>query len=83
MVDVTQALQKWLDEEEAKGYLWPSTSPVMSSFFQIPMKDGELRPVQDYCIINSYMVKNNTPIPNIKESILALANSFIFSTFNI
>ena len=76
-------LQKWLDEEEAKGYLQPSTSPVMSSFFQIPKKDGELHPIQEYHIINSYMVKNNAPIPNIKESTLALANSFIFSTFDI
>ena len=39
--------------------------------------------MQDYRVINSYTVKNNTPIPNIEESILALANSFIFSTFNI
>ena len=78
-----QALHKWLDEEEAKGYLRKSTSPVTSSFFQIPKKDRELRPVQDYRIINSYTVKNNAPLPNIKESISALANSFIFSTFDI
>ena len=78
-----QALRKWLDDEEAKGYLQPSTSLVTSSFFQIPKKDGELCPIQDYHVINNYTVKNNAPIPNIKESISLLANSFIFSTFDI
>ena len=39
--------------------------------------------MQDYHVINSHTVKNNTPIPNIKDSISALAGSFIFSTFDI
>ena len=63
----------------------PLTIYIPSYVFILPnsKKDGELRPVQDYHIINSYTVKNNAPLPNIKESISALANSFIFSTFDI
>jgi hypothetical protein len=35
------SVRKWLDDKEAKGNICPSISPVMSSFFLIPKKDGE------------------------------------------
>ena len=42
-----KALDDWLDEQLAKGYIRPSISPYASSFFFIKKKDGKLRPVQD------------------------------------
>src|ERR1700744_2589954 len=42
------ALQGWLDEQLAKGYIRPSKSPYASSFFFVGKKDGKRRPVQDY-----------------------------------
>jgi hypothetical protein len=77
------ALHKWLDEEEAKGYIRKSQSPIMSSWFEIAKKTGDLRPVQDYCIVNKHTIKDNTPLPNMKEDISALSDAFIFTTFDI
>jgi hypothetical protein len=77
------ALRKWIDDEEAKGYIRKSQSPITSSWFEIAKKMGDPRPVQDYRIINKYTVKDNAPLPNMKEDIAALATAFIFTTFDI
>ena len=45
-------LDKFIDEQLAKGYIRPSISPYASSFFFIKKKDRKLRPVQDYRNIN-------------------------------
>ena len=42
------ALDEFIDEQLAKGYICLSISPYASSFFFIKKKDGKLRPVQDY-----------------------------------
>jgi hypothetical protein len=77
------ALCKWLDEEEAKGYIQKSQSPITSSWFEIAKKTGDLCPVQDYHIVNKHTIKDNAPLPNMKEDISALADAFIFTTFDI
>jgi hypothetical protein len=45
--DEDKSLLKFLQEQEAKGYIRPSISPYASPFFFIQKKDGKLRPVQD------------------------------------
>ena len=42
------ALDEFIDEQLAKGFICPSISPYASSFFFIKKKDRKLRPVQDY-----------------------------------
>jgi hypothetical protein len=76
-------LCKWLDDKELKGYIRKSQSPITSSFFEINKKDGNPCPVQDYRIVNKHTIKDNAPLPNMKEDIAALAYTFIFMTFNI
>ena len=51
-------LQKFIDENLAKGYIRPSTSPLASPFFFITKKDGSLRLVQDYRALNDGTIKN-------------------------
>ena len=51
-----EALDEFIDEQLAKGYIRPSISPYASSFFFIKKKDGKLRPVQDYRNINKWTV---------------------------
>ena len=41
-----EALHKWLKEEEDKGYIRPSISPIASSFFFLRKADSSQRPVQ-------------------------------------
>ena len=43
-----KALEDFIKEQHAKGYIRPSKSPYASSFFFIKKRDGKLRPVQDY-----------------------------------
>ena len=51
-----EALRKWLEEEESKGYIRPSISPIASSFFFLRKADGSQRPVQDYRGVNKWMI---------------------------
>ena len=59
------ALDKFIDEQLAKGYIHPSISPYALSFFLMKKKDGKLRPVQDYRNINKWTVRNqlSRPLP--------------------
>src|SRR5947209_7551390 len=48
-----EALDKFLEEHLAKGYIRRSNSPYASPFFFVKKKDGKLRPVQDYRALNN------------------------------
>ena len=78
-----EALRKFLETEQAKGYIRPSKSPYASSFFFIKKKDGKLRPVQDYRRLNDYTVKNKYPLPLIPELIAQVKDAWIFTKFDI
>ena len=56
------ALQLFLSENLAKGYIRPSKSPYAFLFFFIKKKNGDLRPVQDYRQLNTFTVQNTTPL---------------------
>jgi len=43
-----QEMDKFIDENLAKGYIVPSQSPMASPFFFVSKKDGSFRPCQDY-----------------------------------
>jgi hypothetical protein len=81
--DEDAALEKFLDEMVAKGYIRPSKSPYASPFFFIKKKDGKLRPVQDYRRLNSHMVRNQYPLPLIAQLITDLSGTYIFSKFDV
>ena len=53
-----EELQRFLQENLAKGYVRPSKSPLSSPVFFIKKKDGKLRFVQDYRKLNEITVKN-------------------------
>ena len=58
-----KALDDFIDEQLAKGYIRPFISPYALSFFFIKKKDGKLRPVQDHRNINKWMVRNQYTLP--------------------
>ena len=61
------ALQTFLSENLAKGYIRPSKSPYAFPFFFIKKKNGDLRLVQDYQRLNAFTVRNTAPLPLIRE----------------
>ena len=73
------ALDKFIDEQLAKGYICPSISPYASSFFFIKKKDGKLRPVQDYRNINKWTVRNQYLLPLITTLIRELGGAMIYT----
>ena len=58
-------LDKFLNENLAKGYIQELKSPMLSLFFK--KKDGSLRPVQDYRWLNDITIKNRYPLPLVSE----------------
>ena len=78
-----EALRKWLNEEESKGYIRPSILPIASSFFFLRKADGSQRPVQDYRGVNKWTVRNWYPLPLIPELITEVQDTFIFTKFDV
>jgi hypothetical protein len=71
IIQLSQAEQKelkhFLNEHLQQGTICPSKSPYAASFFFIKKKNGKLQPVQDYCPVNAWMVKNRYPLPLISQ----------------
>ena len=78
-----KALEDFIKEQHAKGYIRPSKSPYASPFFFIKKRDGKLRPVQDYRCINNYTIWNQYPLPLISELIANLSGAHIFSKLDV
>ena len=77
------ALDKFIDEQLAKGYICPSISPYALSFFFFKKKDGKLRPVQDYQNINKWTVRNQYPLPLITTLIRDLGGAMIYTKLDV
>ena len=78
-----KALEDFIKEQHAKGYIRPSKSPYASPFFFIKKRDGKLRPVQDYRRINNYTIRNQYPLPLISELTANLSGAHIFSKLDV
>ena len=78
-----KALQKFIKEHQAKGYIHPSKSPYATPFFFIKKKDGKLRLVQDYRKVNEWTIKNHYLLPLIPELINQVKGTTLFSKFNV
>ena len=78
-----KALEEFIREQYAKGYIRPSKSPYTSPFFFIKKRDGKLQPVQDYRHLNSYTIKNQYPLPLIAELTNSFAGAHIFTKLDI
>jgi hypothetical protein len=77
------ALDEWIDEQKAKGYIHDSQSLYASSFSFIKKKDGKLCPVQDYRKINLWMIRNQYPLPLIGELVWDLGGAIIFTKLDV
>jgi hypothetical protein len=76
-------LDKWLEENLAKGYLRPSKSPMASPVFFIKKKDGKLRLVQDYRRLNKITIKNRYPLPLAADIVNRLTGAKHFTKFDV
>jgi len=77
------SLDIWINEELRKGYIQPSTSPIVAPFFFVKKYDGSLRPVMDYRALNGITIKNRYPIPRIANLIKLLSKASIFTKIDL
>jgi len=77
------ALDEYVKENLAKGFIRPSKSPAGAPIFFVKKKDGSLRPCVDYRELNSLTVKNRYPLPLITELLDRLGNSRIFTKIDL
>jgi RNase H-like domain found in reverse transcriptase/Reverse transcriptase (RNA-dependent DNA polymerase)/Integrase zinc binding domain/Chromo (CHRromatin Organisation MOdifier) domain/Integrase core domain/Retroviral aspartyl protease len=76
-------LQSFLEENLKSGRIRVSKSPIASPFFFVKKKDGALRPVQDYRLLNEGTIKNNYPLPLMSEIIDNLRGAKFFSKLDV
>ena len=79
----SQAMETYVEEALANGFIRPSTSPAASSFFFIGNKDGGLRPCIDYRGLNSVTVKYRYPLPLVPAAVEQLRESRIFTKLDL
>ena len=78
-----EEVQEFVKNQLKKGYIRPSKSPQMSPVFFVPKKDERKRMVQDYCYLNSWMIKNNYTLPLISDLIDSIGKKKVFTKMDL
>jgi len=78
-----EEVQEFVKDQLRKGYIRPSKSPKTSLVFFVPKKDGKKRMVQDYRYLNSWMIKNNYPLPLISDLIDSIGKKKVFTKMDL
>ena len=76
-------LDSFLEENLRTGQIRPSKSPMTAPVFFIKKKDGSLRLVQDYRVLNSMTVKNKYPLPLISKLVFQLREARYFTKLDV
>ncbi|KAK3553387.1 hypothetical protein QTP70_003551 [Hemibagrus guttatus] len=78
-----KAMEEYIKEALAQGYICPSTSPAASSFFFVAKKDGGLRPCIDYRALNKITVKFRYPLPLVPAVLERLHGATVFTKLDL
>ena len=73
----------FLDDQLKKGYIRPSKFPQTSLVFFVPKKGGKKRMIQDYRYLNEFTIKNNYPLPLIRQLVDKLQGSKLFTKMDL
>ncbi|KAL0183843.1 hypothetical protein M9458_019539, partial [Cirrhinus mrigala] len=79
----SEAMQRYIQEELAKGFITPSTSPASAGFFFVKKKDGGLRPCIDYRGLNEVTVKHRYPLPLVPSALEQLRSAKLFTKLDL
>jgi predicted aspartyl protease len=77
------ALDDFIKENLAKGYIVPSKSPMASPVFFVKKKDGKLQLIQDYRKLNAITILNRYPLLLATDIINKLKRARIFTKFDV
>ena len=76
-------LSQWIDDNERKGYIRKSTSPIAAPVFFIPKKDGKKRLVQNYKRLNKHIRRDSYPIPIMRTLADRVEGAKIFTKIDL
>jgi hypothetical protein len=76
-------LKKQIVELLEKGYIRPSTSPLVAPVLFVEKKDGTKRMCIDYRAFNEVTVKNKYPLPRIEDLFDQLRGASVFSKIDL
>ncbi|KAI4890447.1 hypothetical protein NFI96_003606 [Prochilodus magdalenae] len=77
------AMEEYIREALANGFIQPSTSPAGAGFFFVGKKDGTLRPCIDYRGLNAITIKDRYPLPLMNTAFEALQHAAIFTKLDL
>ena len=81
-----EATRKFLDDNLALGFIEECDeggSPWSTPWFFTGKKDGGLRPLQDYRVVNSWTIHDVYPIPRIEQILEELEGKVLFTALDI
>jgi len=78
-----EEVQEFVKDQLRKRYIRPLMSPQMSPVFFVPKNNGKKRMVQDYRYLNSWMIKNNYPLPLISDLIDIIGKKRVFTKMDL
>ncbi len=78
-----KAMKSYIEEELAKGFIRPSTSPASAGFFFVKKKDGGLRPCIDYRSLNDITSKFRYPLPLVPAALEQLRRAKYFTKLDL
>lgn len=76
-------LESLLDDMLSKGYIEPSKSPFGAPVFFVRKKEGSLRLVVDYRLLNNLTIKNKFPIPLPSDLFRLLLGSVVYTRLDL
>lgn len=79
----TQAMEMYIEEALASGYIWPSTSSAAAGYFFVKKKDGGLHPCIDYQGLNNVTIKYRYPLPLVPSALEQLLQAGIYSKLDL
>uniref|UniRef100_A0A8C2C1P2 ribonuclease H n=1 Tax=Cyprinus carpio TaxID=7962 RepID=A0A8C2C1P2_CYPCA len=79
----SEAMKRYIEEESAKGFNRPSSSPASAGFFFVKKKDGGLRPCIDYRGLNDITVKFRYPLPLVPAALEQLNQARFYTKLDL
>ncbi len=79
----SESMKTYIQEELAKGFIRPSTSPASAGFFFVKKKEGGLRPCIDYRGLNENTVKFRYPLPLVPAALEQLRQAKYYTKLDL
>ncbi|KAK3516971.1 hypothetical protein QTP70_029109 [Hemibagrus guttatus] len=83
LVPTTKAIESYIEEALAVGFIQPFISPAAAGFFYVEKKDGGLRPCIDYRRLNSITVCYPYLLPRVSSALEQLQETQFFTKLDL